>query len=88
MTRWWPVIVAALVVWAGVVLLTRWFGAVCREQSDREKLLDRREASLEAWSTELEVFDAERVDRARAATVLLHRAFGTAPPQPEDGVAS
>ena len=78
MTRWWPVIVAVLVAWSAFVLLARWFGVVYREQTALEKQLDRREASLEVWSAELEQVDADRVARARAAGVLLDRALGPA----------
>ena len=78
MTRWWPVIVAVLVAWSAFVLLARWFGVVYREQTALEKQLDRREASLEVWSAELEQVDADRVARARAAGVLLDRALGSA----------
>ena len=63
MTRWWPVIVAVLVAWSAFVLLARWFGVVYREQTAREGQLDRREASLEVWSAELEQVDADRVAR-------------------------
>lgn len=84
MTRWLPVIVAVLVVWAAVVFAWWYFAAVHREQNERDDRLDRREASLELWSAELAEFDVERVERARRATDLLDRAFGTAPPQPDD----
>ena len=84
------VVIIALVVWVSAVLAWRYFAAVHAEQEARQRRLDRREASLNVWSSELEQIAGEyRIDRARAqaAAVLLERALGPAPLQ-TDEVAS
>ena len=84
MTRWSMVVAGVFAAWVAFIMAWRFFAQIHREQDVREKQLDRREASLDAWSGELAEFDAERVERARAATVLLDRALGPAPSQPDE----
>ena len=79
MGRLWPLAAELLVGWAVFVGLMHWFGVVHRDQQAREGRLNRREASLQAWSDDLEQVDIERAHRHRAAGVLLDRALGPTP---------
>lgn len=80
------VVAATLVLWVGGVVLLRYFGAVHREQEEREARLNHREASLELWSCELEEIAGGPVVRARArARATLDRAFGPEPVKSNGG---
>ena len=82
------VVIGWLVVWASAVVVWRYFAAVHCEQNDRDGRLDRREASLDAWSADLGVVYAADVLRARGiadADALLERALGPTPSRVDDG---
>lgn len=83
--RWLPVASAVALVWVGYVVALHWFGVIARDQRQRERRLDRREASLQLWADELEVLDRGRAEHERVAGVLLDRALGPEPVTAEGG---
>ena len=80
------IVCVACGVWLGVLLTWHYFGSVRVAQNERDRALDRREASLEVWSSELESIDSVRARRARA-DALLDRALGPKPLQLIDEAA-